>query len=228
MRELAMPSAMPSRMVRQIADGNAFGEQDLQDALNAGHRDQARHQVLDQVGLLLWQFLEKLLHFAIGEQLRHVALEQLGQMRGEHGGGVDHRVALHRGFFFQCAVDPCRRQAECRLGGMCAGQLHLAAGGVHDHELAGPDLAAAGFDLFHLDDVGIGVELDIVEDAHGRHDEAHFGRKRPAQRLDLLGQAIAAVRRVDQRQQRVAKLDLEIVDLERGGDRLVGGGGLGV
>ena len=91
----------------------------------------------------------------------------------------------------------------------------------------GPDLAAAGLDFLDLDDVGVGVELHIVEDAHRRHDEAHLDRERAAQRLDLLGQAVGAIWRVDQRQQRIAELDLEVVDLERGRDRFVRGLGLG-
>ena len=144
-------------------------------------------------------------------------------MRGQHGGGIDHGVALHRGLFLERGLDPGRRQAEGRLGGVGAGQVHLAAGRVHDHVLAGPQLAGAGLDLLDLDDVGVGVELHIVEDAHRRHDEAHLDGERAAQRLDLLGEAVAAVGRIDQRQQRVAELDLEVVDLERAGDRLFGG-----
>ena len=105
---------------------------------------------------------------------------------------------------------------------MHARQIHLAAGRVHDHELARPDPAAAGLHFLDLDDVGIRVELDIVEDAHRRHDEAHLDRERAPQRLDLLGQAVAALRRIHQRQQRIAELDLEVVDLERSRDRLFG------
>ena len=86
----------------------------------------------------------------------------------------------------------------------------------------------AGVDLLDLDDVGVGLELDVVEDAHRRHDEAHLGRERAAQRLDLLGQPVGAVRRVDQRQQRIAELDLEVVDLERRRDRLLGRPRLGL
>ena len=52
------------------------------------------------------------------------------------------------------------------------------------------------------------------------HDEAHFGGERTAQRLDLLGEAVAAATRVDQRQQRVAELDLEVVHLQRRRHRL--------
>jgi hypothetical protein len=103
---------------------------------------------------------------------------------------------------------------------MHARQRHLLAGRIHHHELAVPDLAVAGVHLLDLDDVAVGVELDVVEDAHRRHDEAHFGGERTAQRLDLLGEAVAAATRVDQRQQRVAELDLEVVHLQRRRHRL--------
>ena len=41
-------------------------------------------------------------------------------------------------------------------------------------------------------DVGVGLEHDVVEDAHGRHHEAELGRELAAQRLDLLRQAVVA------------------------------------
>ena len=49
--------------------------------------------------------------------------------------------------------------------------------------------------LLHLDDVGVALELDVVEDAHGRHHEAHLGGERAAKGLDLVGEPVAAVRR---------------------------------
>ena len=218
---------MPSRMVDEIADRHPLGEQNLQHALDAGDGDLRRHDVLDQLALLLRQFLDQFLHLAVGEQLRHVGLDQLGEVRGEHGRGVDDGVALDRSFFLERGVDPGRRQAEGRLGGVHAGQRHLIAGRVHDHVLAVPHLAGAGLDLLDLDDIAVGVELHVVEDAHRRHDEAHLDRERAAQRLDLLGQAVGAVGRVDQRQQRIAELDLEIVHFQRRRHRLFGGRRLG-
>ncbi len=116
-------------------------------------------------------------------------------MRRQHGGGVDHGVALERRLFLQRGVDPGGRQAERRLDGVDAGHADLAAGRVHDHELVRPDPAGAGVDFLDLDDVGVGLELDVVEDAHRRHHEAHLDRQRAAQRLDLLGQAVGAVGR---------------------------------
>ena len=64
-------------------------------------RDLRRNNVLDQFRLFLWQLLQKLLHLAVGQELGHIALDQLGEMRGEHGRGVDDGVALHRGFFLE-------------------------------------------------------------------------------------------------------------------------------
>jgi len=49
-----------------------------------------------------------------------------------------------------------------------AGQLNLRAGRIHHHDLVRPDAALAGIDLLELDDVGIGLELNIVEDAYRR------------------------------------------------------------
>src|SRR2546430_611132 len=69
-----------------------------------------------------------------------------------------------------------------------------------------------------LDDIGVGLELDIIEDAHRRHHESHLDRQRTAQRLDLLGQPIGAVGGVHRWQERIAELDLDVVDLERRGN----------
>ena len=66
-------------------------EQVLQHALDARDRDLARHDVLDQFALFLRQLLQELLHLAIGQQVAHVVLQELGQVGRQHGGGVDHR-----------------------------------------------------------------------------------------------------------------------------------------
>ncbi len=58
-------------------------QQVLQHALNAGNCDLRRDDVLDQFALFLRQFIDQLLNFAVGEELRHVGLDQLGQVRQE-------------------------------------------------------------------------------------------------------------------------------------------------
>ena len=132
---------------------------------------------------------------------------------------VDNGVTPHRSLFLERRLDPGGGQAEGRLGRVHARQRHLLAGRIHDHVLAVPDLAAAGFHFLDLDHVTVGVELDVVEDAHRRHDEAHFGRERAAQRLDLLGEPFSGGG-IDQRQQRIAELDFQVVHLQRRRHRL--------
>jgi hypothetical protein len=102
-----------------------------------------------------------------------------------------------------------------------AGQVHRATHRVHGHELAGIDDTVPGIDLLDLDVVVVRLELDVVDDAHRRHDEAELGRKLAPQRPDLIGQPVLPAGRIDQRQQAVADLDLELVELEQVVERLL-------
>jgi len=79
--------------------------------------DLARHDVLDEVGLLLRQFLDQLMDVRIGQQLGDAGLDELGEMGGKHGRGIDHGVALDRRFLLEGGVDPGGRQPEGRLIG---------------------------------------------------------------------------------------------------------------
>ena len=87
-------------------------------------------------------------------------------------------------------VDPGGGQAEGRLQHVVAGQVDAAAHRIHRHELAGIDDAVAGIDLLDLDVVVVRLELDVVDDAHRRHDEAELGRELAAQRPHLVGQPV--------------------------------------
>ena len=62
-----------------------------------------------------------------------------------------------------------------------------------------PQVAVSGLGFFHPHDIGVRRQLHVVEDAYRRHDKAHLARQLAPQRLDLVGEAIAA-RIVDQRQ----------------------------
>ena len=111
-----------------------------------------------------------------------------------------------------------------------AGHVDGPALRIHDQKAAGEEFAAAGFHFLEADAVLVGAELHVVEDAHRRHDEAHLLRQLAAQRLDLVGDALA-LDVVDQRQQRIAQFDAQLVERQRVGDGLFGGlggrGGLG-
>ena len=107
--------------------------------------------------------------------------------------------------------DPGGGQAEGRLGGVGAGQVDGQALGIHDQEGAGEQLALAGIEFLDADAVLVGAQLHVVQDAHGGHDEAHLLRQLAAQRLDLVGDAVA-LHVVDQRQQAIAQFDAQQVE----------------
>lgn len=173
LREPAMPSATPSRIVarsrietrsaRRICSTRWIPET----VMRLGTRSLTK-------SACSLQFLLEFLHLSIGEQFRHIVLEELGEMRRQHGRGINHRIAFHRRFLFERAVDPCCRESESWLGGVRAGQFHLPAGRIHNHVLPGPNLAAAGLDFLHFDNVGVRVELHVVENSNSGHDESQF------------------------------------------------------
>ncbi len=108
------------------------------------------HHVLDEIGLLLRQFLDQLLHLAIGEEVRHVLLQHLGEMRREHGRRVDDRVAAERGFLAQAVVHPGGRQAEGGLDRVQAGQVDLLPAGSMTMWLPGCTLPVPASTSFTL------------------------------------------------------------------------------
>ena len=140
-------------------------------------------------------------------------------MGRQHRRGIDQGVAVEGGFLAQVLVDPGGWQAEGGFAHVFARQLHLAAGGVHRHQMAQTHFACAGVHLLDADGVALGRQAHIVEDAHLRDDEAVFLGQRPAQGLDLVGQA-TPLQIIDQAEQRIAQLDLHLVDGQDAGDRL--------
>ena len=106
---------------------------------------------------------------------------------------------------------------------MEARQFDLAAHRVHDEDLIDINVAATGFDFFDADRIAVGFELHIVEDTHRRHDKAHVACHLAAQRFDLVGELLMLFA-VDEREQHVADFEAQLVHLERGADRLFGGG----
>ena len=108
---------------RQVADRDALVEQLLQHALDAGDGDLARHQVLDQLLLLLGQVLQELLHLGVGQQVGHVGLEDLGQVGRQHGRRIDHGIAADRRLLAQRwprSRSPAGRRSARSCGGRAA------------------------------------------------------------------------------------------------------------
>ncbi len=204
---------------RQVADGNALRQQRLQHALHAGDRDFRRDQLLDQFFLLVRQIVQQLLGLGVGEQLRHMVLQHFGQMRGQHRSGIDHGITAERGLLAEGLVDPGGRQPEGRLVGVFAGQIDGGPLRIHQQQLAGEQFATPRFHFLDADRVFVRRKLHVVEDAHGRHHEAHLGSQLATEGLDLIRDAVA-FGVVDQRQQSVAQLHAQQIQRQGRRDRL--------
>ena len=162
--------------------------------------------------MILVEFVEELLGFHVGQQLRHVVLDHLGDVGGDHGSWVDDRITAEQRFFPVCFLDPHGGQAKRRFLGRFARQGDLLAPRIHDKKHVGPQVAAPGFDFLHPDDVRVGRQLHVVLYAHRGHHESDFRSHLASQGLDLIGQALTFTRVVDQGQKPVAELEPQVVD----------------
>ncbi len=85
---------------------------------NHWQRQELRYQVLDQFGGDLAEIVQQLLHLVVAEQFVRVALQDLAEMGGDHGAGVDHRVTQGLGMIALGGVDPDRLESEGRILGL--------------------------------------------------------------------------------------------------------------
>ncbi|MNT47195.1 hypothetical protein D3C72_1838900 [compost metagenome] len=140
--------------------------------------------------------VDQRLHFLAAEQFGGVGLQQVGQVGGDHGAGVDHGIAQRLRLVAFAGVDPDRRQAEGRIGRRGALQLAADLAWVDGHELADEGLAAAHLHALEQDTVGVGADFQVVADVHRRHQEAEFLRHFLADAADA-AQQLAVLLAID-------------------------------
>ena len=194
-----------------IADRDVLFQQVLQQALQHGERHRLGHHVFHQRLAVLTELVEQLLHFLAAEHFRGMVVQQMVEMGGHHGAGVDHGVAVHLGLLALVRVDPYRRQSEGRvLGG---GALHFAGdlARVDRQPLAGEGFAAPHFGALEGDHIAVGAQVQVVADVHHRRQEAHLLGEFLAHALDAAEQlALLAV--VHQGNHAVAHFQAQHVD----------------
>ena len=139
----------------EIADRDALFEQVLQHALHAGPRDMRGRDIVEQRLRILRQVLQELLHLGEGEQFAHVLLDHFGEVRRQHGRGIDDGVAAEARFFARAFVDPLRIEAEGRLFHRFARQRDARAVGSIASKRAHFQLAFAGIHFADADGVGV-------------------------------------------------------------------------
>ena len=148
------------------------------------------------------------------EQLVGVLADRLRQVRDDHRGGIDDRVARCLGAFAGRGGDPEGRQAEGGLDGRDAVEGGVGIAGIHREQAARHELAARDLGALDADRVAVGGELHVVANADRGEHEAELGGHLPADERDPL-QQLASLALVDERDQAVADLELEDVERQR-------------
>ena len=150
------------------------------------------------MGLL--EVVEEDLDVLAAEDFVAVALDGFGKMGDEDGGGVHDGVAADLGVFAFGVGDPGGGELEDRLDGGQALEDGLAVGGVHGQPMAGHQFALHDGIALEQEAVLVGFQLQIVAQADGRDDDAHFLGEGLAHAGDPFEQvaALAGVGQADQ------------------------------
>ena len=120
----------------QIADGDPFGQEKLQDGLKARIGDLRRADVVEQPLVLGIEPIEQVAHILVGEKLRQVVADDLAQMGEQHRGSVDGGKALPLDLAHIDVRHPHRLHAEGRLAHLVAGHIRNRAVAEHHEQVA--------------------------------------------------------------------------------------------
>ncbi len=188
----------------------------MQHFLDIAYRQNVGDQLFHHGGMVLLNHIQEILHRLAPQQLVGVAFDYLRQMGNQHRRRVYHGAIQHLGLLLILRLDPQSRQAKSRFPGGDALQFR---GGlpfrIQGQEVARPEIAPGDLIAFHLDDILVGRELEIVPDANGLHDDPQLVYGPAARRRNPLQEA-APLPGIRQRNQVVADLDLQQLHFNQG------------
>ena len=197
----------------QVANGDAFAEEVVQDALQLAGLDLRGDDFFDQGGGFFLELLEEGSDFFAGDQLGGVGLDDFGDVGSQDTGGFDDGVVHHFGLGALAFGDPPGGETEGGFLGFDA--LEAAAGGtgIHGEVLTGVDGSAGERIAAELDDVVVGFKLHVVADADGGDDDAEFDGDLAADEADAF-EEVAALGGVDELDELVTDFKFHGVDVE--------------
>ena len=175
-------------------------QQVLQHLLEHRNRHQLGHHFLDQLGRVLRQVIQQLLHLTTPQQTPGVKLHQVVQVRGHHGGGIHHGVAgCLRHVLFR-RLDPVGVQAEGRIAGLHAVQAHVGMAGVDGQPHARIGLTGTHRHALQADAIVVRTQVKLVAHVNWRRQETDFLGKLAAHTLDAHQQVtpVGLVHQLDQ------------------------------
>ena len=156
-------------------------------------------------------------------------------MRDEDRGGIDDGVTGEFSIFAFGVGDPGGGKLKDRLGGWDSFEDGFGIAGVHRQPITGHDRTLSNGRALDEKTIFVRLHLQVIAQANGWNDYAHFLSEVPADAGDAIEQ-IAAFTLVSEVDQAVTEFDLKWIDLEQrleflglpllGGFSLFRGGGL--
>ena len=89
-----------------------FVQQALKDFLQGSQRQDLGHEILNQLGHLLGQVLQKLLNLLTPQQFGSVSQDQMIEVGSYYRRSINDRVTIGLGLVALCRIDPDRRQSK--------------------------------------------------------------------------------------------------------------------
>ncbi len=159
--------------------------------------------------------IDQALGFGAGQQFVGVALDDLGQVGGEGGGGINDRVAGRDGLRLELGRDPFSGHVERGLTRVNARQRRRVGVAGDGEHVAALELGARDLDAAQVNDVLTAFQRKIVGDVNGRHQEAELLGEAFAQGLDAR-QQLAALLGVDHGDEPGPDLQHQLIQLKNG------------
>ena len=210
-----------TRIIRQnfqdrshVPNGNAFLEQIRQDFLNLAHAHEIGHNLVHQRLIRLLEIVHKVLRFLAPKDFRGMCLDDLREMRRQHGNRIHNRIAIKFRLFPLRFWNPKRRQPKGRLYRLNSRNLFKHRARVHCQIVVQKKLALGNLDSLQFDDIGIWLDLDVIANADGRYNQPQFQRAL-APDHDNAVEEISTLACIDKRYQAVADFQFHGIDLEQ-------------
>src|SRR6266849_661597 len=198
---------------REVANGNLFAQELLQNFLHFAEAEGLGDKFFDELGVALTEAIKQAFGFLAGEQFVGVLTDHFGEVGGEYGSLVNHRVTGGKGLGLEDTGNPECGDAESRLAGGHSGKRGRGYFGTDSEDLIFEHFPASDFDSAQGDDVFGGREANVGGDMNGRNDKAELQGEAAAQRFDA-SEELPALLDVDPVDERIADFEGQFVELE--------------
>ena len=198
----------------QVADGDALGQQVLQNTLHLADVELRRHQFIHQRRVRQFEVVQQHLNVLPAENFVAAPADGLAQVGDQDGRGIHHREAAHLGRFALGVPNPGCGQLKDRLDGRHAFEHGLALGGVHRQPMTRTEFALGHQIALEQEAVFVRTQLQVVPQTNRRNNDAHLLREIAAHAGNAFEQ-ITAMPLVRQGDQPVTELDLERVQVQQ-------------